>query len=87
MKLGLGMHSKMLTPDNLRFARQCGATHIVAHTPFADKRIPGQFVEPWSFEELVELRKLINDAGLELEAIENFLPVFWSDVLLSLIHI
>lgn len=83
MKLGLGMHSKMLTPDNLRFARQCGATHIVAHTPFADRRIPGQFVEPWSFEELVELRKLINDAGLELEAIENFLPVFWSDVLLD----
>jgi mannonate dehydratase len=26
---------------------------------------------------------MINDEGLELEAIENFLPVFWSDILLD----
>lgn len=83
MKLGLGMSSKMLTPDNLRFARQTGATHIVAHTPNAEQRIPGVNIAPWSYEELCDLKKLINDAGLELEAIENFLPVFWSDVLLD----
>jgi mannonate dehydratase len=31
MKLGLGLYKHMLTPDNFAFARQCGATHIVAH--------------------------------------------------------
>lgn len=31
MKLGLGLYRHMLTRDNFRFARQCGATHIVAH--------------------------------------------------------
>jgi len=31
MKLGLGLYSHMLTPENYRFARQCGCTHVVAH--------------------------------------------------------
>ena len=31
MKLGLGLYRHMLTPENYRFARQCGCTHIVAH--------------------------------------------------------
>ena len=35
-----------------------------------------------SYEELAGLRKMITDEGLVLEAIENFLPVFWSDILL-----
>jgi mannonate dehydratase len=83
MKLGLGLGSKMLTPDNLRFARQAGATHIVAHTPNSEKRIPGENIAPWSYDELRDLKKMVNEAGLELEAIENFLPVFWSDVLLD----
>lgn len=31
MKLGLGLYRHMLTAENFRFARQAGATHIVAH--------------------------------------------------------
>jgi hypothetical protein len=31
MYLGLGLYRHMLTPENFRFARQAGATHIVAH--------------------------------------------------------
>jgi mannonate dehydratase len=31
MKLGLGLHRHMLTRENLTFARQVGATHLVAH--------------------------------------------------------
>ena len=31
MKLGLGLYKHMLTPDNFRFAKQAGASHIVAH--------------------------------------------------------
>lgn len=83
MKLGLGLYTHILNRDNLLFARQAGATHIVAHTPFSDSRQPGDYNAIWTYEELVSLRKMINDAGLELEAIENFLPVFWSDILLD----
>ena len=31
MKLGLAFVRNNLTRDNLRFARQCGVTHIVVH--------------------------------------------------------
>ncbi len=31
MKLGLGLYKHMLTPENFAFAKQAGATHIVAH--------------------------------------------------------
>jgi mannonate dehydratase len=37
----------------------------------------------WTYEELVSLRKQVNDAGLELEALENFDPAHWFDVLLD----
>ncbi|MFA5189145.1 MAG: mannonate dehydratase [Verrucomicrobiia bacterium] len=37
----------------------------------------------WTFEDLVALKKEINAAGLELEAIENFDPAHWHDVLLD----
>lgn len=31
MKLGLGLYRHMLTPENFRFARQCGCTHLIVH--------------------------------------------------------
>ena len=37
----------------------------------------------WTYEELAAIRKEINAAGLELEAIENFDPAHWHDVLLD----
>ncbi len=37
----------------------------------------------WTAEELIALKKEINDAGLVLEAIENFDPAHWYDVLLD----
>jgi mannonate dehydratase len=37
----------------------------------------------WSFEELAALKREINAAGLELEALENFDPAHWHDVLLD----
>lgn len=37
----------------------------------------------WSCEELIAIKKEINAAGLELEAIENFDPAHWHDVLLD----
>jgi mannonate dehydratase len=98
MKLGLGLYRHMLTRDNFRFARQAGATHIVAHLVdyfSSEPRLPdaretqnGWGVSAnsgrlWTLEELQELRAAINAEGLELAAIENFDPSHWYDVLLD----
>lgn len=37
----------------------------------------------WTVDELLQIKKEINEAGLELEAIENFDPAHWYDVLLD----
>ena len=37
----------------------------------------------WTLEELLDLKRAINAEGLELEAIENFDPAHWYDVLLD----
>ncbi len=101
MKLGLGLYRHMLTRENFQFARQAGATHIVAHLVdyFKDGRENTPSNQPtgtdqgwgragdpdrlWTVEELVSLRREINGCGLELEAIENFDPAHWHDVLLD----
>ena len=101
MKLGLGLYRHALTRDNFQFARQAGATHIVAHLvdyfkggghnprgnqPTGTEQGWGLAGDPnqlWPLEELTALRKEIQDAGLELEAIENFDPAHWHDILLD----
>ncbi|HUC84634.1 MAG TPA: mannonate dehydratase [Candidatus Acidoferrales bacterium] len=101
MKLGLGLYRHMLTRDNFRFARQAGATHIVAHLvdyfkggvknprdnqPTGTDRgwgLAGNPGQLWSAEELISLRQSVEAEGLKLEAIENFDPAHWHDVLLN----
>lgn len=98
MQLGLGLYRHMLTSDNFRFARQAGATHIVAHMTDYFKegpRIPqsesighGWGVTEnehnlWTLAELVALRRAVEAEGLTLAALENFDPSFWYDVLLN----
>ena len=97
MKIGLGLYRHMLTPENFRFARQAGATHIVAHWVDywgTQEKIPGtdgarnwgvtrQQGKLWTYEELLGLKKAVNAEGLELEAIENLDPAHWHDVLLD----
>lgn len=98
MKVGLGLYRHMLHRDNYRFARQAGATHIVAHLVnyFADSpRLPaagstgsswGESVNAgalWTVDELVALRRDIEAEGLTLAAIENLDPSHWHDILLD----
>src|SRR4051812_20541184 len=101
MKLGLGLYRHMLTRENFQFARQAGATHIVAHLVDYFKGgshnprdnqptgtdlgwgLAGDPNKLWPFEELVALRKSVEAEGLKLEAIENFDPAHWHDVLLD----
>jgi mannonate dehydratase len=99
MKLGFGLYRNMLNPSALRFARQAGATHIVAHMPgaaserndqvistFGDKAGFG-FSTPddpmWTYEGLRDLKAMVNAEGLALEALENFSPAHWYDILLD----
>ena len=101
MKLGLGLYRHMLTRENFQFARQAGATHVVAHLvdyfkggahnprdnqPTGTALGWGQAGDPaslWSLEDLRALRREVEAAGLKLEAIENFDPAHWYDVLLN----
>jgi mannonate dehydratase len=91
----------MLTRENFQFARQAGATGIVAHLvdyfkgsahnpddnqPTGTERGWGLAGDPeklWSAEELRDLRQAVEAEGLKLEAIENFDPAHWHDVLLD----
>jgi mannonate dehydratase len=91
----------MLTRENFQFARQAGATHIVAHLvdyfksgshnpsdnqPTGTDQGWGLAGDPgslWSLAELQDLRKAVEAEGLRLEAIENFDPAHWYDVLLA----
>ena len=99
MKLGFGLYKHMLNEQHYKFAKQCGATHLVIHLvdyfghnrDSADQPIggaegwgkAGNPNEIWSLEELISIKKDINNYGLELEAIENFDPAHWHDILLD----
>ena len=98
MKLGLGLYRGLLSDDNFRFAQQAGVTHLVVHlvnyfagrNPHLDS---GEYNmgwgrtdaegKLWTYEELVDIKKSIEAAGLKWEAIENFDPAHWYDVLLD----
>lgn len=97
MKIGLGLYRHLLTTANFRFARQAGATHIVAH--FTDYERHANLLSTgtgtgawgisrnrdrlWTYEDLFSLRRAINAEGLELAALENFDPAHWYDILLD----
>lgn len=84
MKVGLGLYNHLLSAENFRFARQAGATHLVIHTPvFRHGGDPDVSPALWTEDDLRGLKGAINAEGLEFEAIENFLPAHWSDVLLD----
>jgi mannonate dehydratase len=99
MKLGFGLYRNMLTAEHLRFARQVGATHIVAHPPGSATPANAELIakygraaghglsdpnDPlWTYEGLRDLKALVNSEGLQLEALENFAPSHWYDVLLD----
>ncbi len=102
MKLGFGLYRHQLDDEHFRFARQCGATHLVVHLvdyfnqageenpnttqPTGGLKGWGRAGDPerlWTEEELISLRRRVEDAGLRLHAIENLDPAHWHDVLLA----
>lgn len=101
MKLGLGLYKHMLNRENFQFARQAGATHVIAHLvdyfrgsghSQSDDQplgtdwgwgLAGNPDKLWTTAELISLRSEVEAAGLKLEAIENFDPAHWYDILLD----
>jgi mannonate dehydratase len=98
MKLGLGLYRGLLTEDNFRFAKQAGVSHLVVHlVDYFQGANPelssgsnnlGWGVtrngdRPWSYEDLHDIKKHIEKHGLVWEAIENFDPAHWHDILLD----
>lgn len=98
MKIGMGFYARMVTRDNMRFARQIGAEAIVIH--MADYRLgkpthshfdadaKGRDVSAdrgtvWSVAELRQLRELVEAEGMQLAALENVNPAMWDHVLLD----
>jgi len=98
MNLGLGLYRSLLTESNFQFAKQAGVTHLVVHLvdyfkgasptltsgePNMGWGVTQNQHRPWTYEELIALRKVIESNGLKWEAIENFDPSHWHDVLLD----
>ena len=86
MKLGLGLYRHMLTPDNYRFAKQAGATHIVAHLvdyfaespalPAATSTGSGWGVttkdkQIWTVDELADLKREIEQDMRQLSTLSH----------------
>ena len=96
MKLGFGLYRNSLNEENYKFVNQIGATHIVAHLTnyFAGSNPEissggdnGWGVcdnEPiWDIEFLSGIKKEMEKHNLVFEAIENFNPLHWHDILLD----
>jgi mannonate dehydratase len=91
----------MLTRENFQFARQAGATHVVAHMVDYFKGgghvggddqptgtdlgwgLAGDPAKLWTLDELVGIKRDAEASGLKLEAVENFDPAHWHDILLD----
>jgi mannonate dehydratase len=101
MKLGFGLYRHQLNAEHFRFARQCGATHLIIHwvdyfrssrsnqpgdQPLGDDSGWGLAGDPdklWNEAELAVVKTEAESHGLKIEAIENFDPAHWHDVLLD----
>ena len=98
MKLGFGLYKRIINRDNFRFAKQAGATHLVLQLVDyiqSDKNpsLIGNFLDGWGitpnknklwqYDELAAIKKEIESEGLVWEAVENFDPSHWYDVLLD----
>ena len=98
MKLGLGLYRSLLNESNFQFAKQAGVTHLVVHLvdyfkgasptltsgePNMGWGVTQNQDRPWTYDDLASLKKVIESNGLTWEAIENFDPAHWHDVLLD----
>ncbi|MFC6906638.1 mannonate dehydratase [Halalkalicoccus tibetensis] len=86
MRVGLGQFMQP-TRERLRYISQLGVEHVLLNmyaTPLlSDTEVPLTGEKEWAFDELVQLRNRVEDAGLRLNAIENIPISFYDDVMLG----
>ncbi|RIA08590.1 D-mannonate dehydratase [Flavobacteriaceae bacterium MAR_2010_72] len=97
-KLGLGLYKSLLNKNNFEFAQQAGATHLVVqlvdymkggnNPSLSQNYLNGWGTTKnqgklWEYDDLIRLKKEINSHELTWEAIENFDPSHWFDILLD----
>ncbi len=97
-KLGLGLYKSLLNSKNFEFARQAGATHLVVqlvdyikgenNPNLTENHISGwgktkNQNKLWEYDDLIRIKRTIESHGLTWEAIENFDPSHWFDILLD----
>ena len=98
MKLGLGLYRGLLSEDNFKFAKQAGVTHLVVHlVDYFKGKNPelssGSTDMGWGNARIrtspgpkricARSRSRSKANGLVWEAIENFDPSHWHDILLD----
>ena len=88
MKVGFNMgvdpvdyKAASVDEDDLKFAAQMGATHVVLQS-YADSGIVKGDAR-WEYDDLVQLRHKVESAGLVLEALENVPLKFYDQVMLG----
>ncbi|MBT3995027.1 MAG: mannonate dehydratase [Chloroflexi bacterium] len=67
--------------NDLQFAAQMGTTHVVLQSYANAGIVPGD--ERWEYDDLLQLRQRVEDAGLVLEALENVPLKFYDQVMLG----
>jgi len=77
MRLGLGQFND-LSEERVSYIKQLGVNDVVIHTP----RLPGD--RQWEYDDLLNLRKQVENAGLRLGAIENVPTHFYDKIMLGL---
>ena len=88
MKVGFNMgvdpvdyKAASVDEDDLKFAAQMGATHVVLQS-YADSGIVKGDAR-WEYDDLVQLRHKVESAGLVLEALENVPLQVYDQVMLG----
>lgn len=86
LRVGLGQFMSP-TEERLQYIKQLGVDDVLLNmysTPLlADSEKPLTGEQMWEYEELLHLRTRINDAGLQLNALENIPISFYDDLMLG----
>jgi mannonate dehydratase len=98
LRVGLSLHGASLSEAGARFASQLGVRDVVVHlTDYARNAdsaaylaggvgpINGECIDAplWSYEHMAGLVAMLARHGLNVAAMENISPNFWSDILLD----
>ena len=77
IRLGFGQFNE-LNEERLNFIKQVGVDDVIIHYP----RLPGD--KRWEYEDILNLRKQVESAGLRMGAIENVPTHFYDKIMLGL---